>query len=180
VKTEFRGFGPVELTRRVQRFTEGWHPECKLILKIVVAEATPKRAEIPLADRQKIKRDYLLGMGSIHSLAGLYGVNPASVRKWADTENWTSLRELYAGDDVLTLKDQIRSLDEQIEAKPAPKDLDSLFRAKQRCMSMLWGITGHPKPPTGKPPKERNPARDAMMKKLSDCSRSNTSVHNQS
>jgi transposase-like protein len=129
-------------------------------------ETDRTRNEVPLAERQKIKRDYLLGKGPIRSLCEEYGVNPGTAQQWAEAEKWTDLRKLYAMDDVLTLKDQIRSLDEQIAAKPAPKDLDSLFRAKQRAFSMVWGLTGHPKPPTGKPPKERSPARDALLKRL--------------
>lgn len=128
-----------------------------------------KKADIPIQVVKDLKRDYVLGKGSIATLAETYGVNAGAMQKRAMTGKWVSIRTKYAKtDDVLILRDQIEDLNHKISECDEPKDIDSLYRAKQRALSMLWGITGHPKPPTAKPPKERNIAKEKMLKALTE------------
>lgn len=149
-----------------------------------LAETSP--SYVAIETRNRIKQDYALGKGSISRVSEAYGVNPKTAIRWADNEKWTTLRTNYAHfQPVLKLIDQIndvdRKIDELIGIHPVEplgdpdagdgedyaKNLDCLCRSKQRLFSMLWGITGHPKPPTAKAPKERNVAKEKMLKALS-------------
>lgn len=154
----------------------------------MVPQATTQRTTPTPETLNRARRDYLLGRGAIHCIADTYGINAKGLAQRAYTEKWVQLREKYAHfEPVLKLIDQIRDvdtrIDELIQDKPKDqlaspdeltlgenyaKDLDCLCRAKQRLFSMLWGITGHPKPPTAKPPKERNVAKEKMMRALSE------------
>lgn len=125
------------------------------------------RRDTPLETIATAKRDFILGKGSISSIAERYGVSEQGLYKRSVTEKWSAQRTQYGRvDDVLELRDQIADLNDRISTCDEPKDIDCLYRAKQRALSMLWGITGHPKPPVGERPKRDNPAKAAMLKRL--------------
>ena len=109
-------------------------------------------SRIPLATKQDVRRDFVLGKGSIRTLAKRYKVANGTIQKWADGEKWTLLRDSFASqDELIECKRQSIQLNTAIAAAGHDaKKLLMLCKAKQIVMDIIFRLTLFPRCPVAK------------------------------
>jgi hypothetical protein len=125
---------------------------------------TPKSRKF--SERKAARMDYLNGRGSLRQLAQKYSVCLATMRNWAKQEAWTDVRmdwerrELDIAEPQLpqpaqpiqddttldispiTLRQQIRRMDEMLKSASESNDIIRLMKAKTDAFEMLSRLTG--------------------------------------
>lgn len=107
--------------------------------------------------RNSVRRDFILGKGSISSLARNYKVTRQTISSWMNSEKWEDMQSIFASEDELfVLKSQLTSLNSLIRDENDSESLLQLFKCKQAAFEMFARIAGLPRAPIGKLEKPKN------------------------
>jgi hypothetical protein len=113
---------------------------------------------IALETKQKARTDFVLGRGSLRTIAKRYDLANGTIQGWAESEEWTKARDLFASQDELTeCKRQLIQLNAAIEAAGQnAENLHLLLKSKAVVSDIYFRLTQFPRCPIAKPEKPKS------------------------
>lgn len=124
---------------------------------------------VPIEIRNSVRRDFVLGKGSITSLSKTYKVARQTISAWIEYERWKELQELFASEDeLLVCKKQLVNLNKLIESESEAEPLLQLWKCKQAAFEIFATIAGLPRRPIGKLEK---PKDNRLIERLEQAAR---------
>jgi hypothetical protein len=120
-----------------------------------------KSSRVPFAMRRQIRDAYISGQGSLYAIGKAFGVSETAILVWHKREKWFRLRKAFENRHAFKLnaaQDIERVFSDTVQAigkTGDPRERTELIKGLEsaaRCWSLL---TGHAKPATRRPEKER-------------------------